>query len=93
MLKKGELILNSPTEAAIHSMEGKVWSCSVPHSQIDKMSQHFRVVNLHHNGDAGTILRIVSDTAPDKDAKRVEPSLEDLYLYHFEEVAREAQKL
>lgn len=92
MIKKGKLILNCPTEEAIHSMDGKVWSCTVPQSQIDAMSSRFRVVNLHHDGSTGTILRIVSDTAPSSEAKIVEPSLEDLYLYHFEETAAEVEK-
>ena len=33
-------------------------------------------------------LRIVSDTAPATDAATVEPSLEDLFLYHFGEDAQ-----
>lgn len=92
MIKKGKLILNCPTEEAIHSMDGKVWNCTVPQSQINAMSSRFRVVNLHHDGNTGTILRIVSDTAPNSEAKIVESSLEDLYLYHFEEAAAEVEK-
>lgn len=92
MIKKGKLILNCPTEDAIHSMDGKVWTCTVPQSQTDAVSGRFRVVNLHHDGNSGTLLRIVCDTAPNREAKSVEPSLEDLYLYHFEEAAAEVEK-
>lgn len=91
MMKKGRLILNRPTGEAIRSMDGKVWSCTVPQSQVDAMSRRFRVVHLHHAGPAGTSLRIVSDTAPGKEAKVVAPSLEDLYLYHFEEAVVEGE--
>ncbi len=92
MIKEGKLILSCPAEEAIHSMDGKVWSCTVPQSQIDAVSSRFRVVNLQHDGNAGTILRIVSDTAPGREARSVEPSLEDLYLYHFEEADAEVEQ-
>lgn len=92
MIKRGKLILNCPTEEAIHRMDGKVWNYTVPQSQVDAVNSRFRVVNLHHGGNAGTILRIVSDTAPSREARSVEPSLEDLYLYHFEEAAAEVEE-
>ena len=47
-----------------------------------KYSRNLRVVNLHHEGNQ-IRLRIVEDEAPAPDARNVEPSLEDLFLYHF----------
>ena len=49
-----------------------------------KYSRNLRVVNLHHEGNQ-VRLRIVEDEAPTPDAHNVEPSLEDLFLYHFSE--------
>jgi ABC-2 type transport system ATP-binding protein len=85
MLKKGTLILSGSTTDMIRSMEGKVWTCTVPPSQVEAMSTRYRVVNLQHDGGTGTLLRIVSETAPVREASIVEPNLEDLYLYHYEE--------
>ena len=47
-------------------------------------SRNLHVVNLHHEGNL-VRLRIVDDTVPAPDASIVEPSLEDLFLYHFSE--------
>lgn len=85
MLKKGNLILTGPTTDMIRSMEGKVWTCTVHPSEVEAMSNRYRVVNLQHDGGSGTLLRIVSETAPVREARIVEPNLEDLYLYHYEE--------
>ena len=85
MMKGGCLILNCPTEEAIHSMDGKVWECRLHQAQIDKMSERFRIVNLHHEAGNEVSLRIVSDTQPISGAVNVVPTLDDIYLYHFED--------
>jgi ABC-2 type transport system ATP-binding protein len=91
MMKSGTLILNCPTEEAVHSMDGKVWSCKLHKSQIDEANSSFRIVNLHHEENNEVSLRIVSDTKPICGAVNVTPTLDDLYLYHFqnEEVGRD----
>ena len=85
MMKKGSLILNCSTEDAIHSMNGKVWNCKLHQSQIDEISERLRVVNLHHEQGNEVLLRIVSDTQPTRGAVNVPPTLDDLYLYHFQD--------
>lgn len=85
MMKKGRLILNCSAESAIHSMDGKVWSCKLPDSQIDEAGKQFRIVSLHHGPQNEALLRIVSDTKPICEAVNTAPTLEDLYLYHFQE--------
>lgn len=93
MMKKGSLILNCSTEDAIHSMNGKVWNCKLHQSQIDEISERLRVVNLHHEQGNEVLLRIVSDTQPTRGAVNVPPTLDDLYLYHFqdEEIRRDEE--
>lgn len=91
MLKNGNLIMNCSTDSAIHSMDGKVWHCKLHQSQIDEVSNRFRVVNLHHESENEVLLRIVNDTQPLSGATNVSPTLDDLYLYHFqdEEIRRD----
>ena len=93
MMKKGSLILNCSTEKAIHSMDGKVWNCKLLQSQINEVSERFRVVNLHHEQGNEVLLRVVSDTQPMCGAVNVPPTLDDLYLYHFqdEEIRRDEE--
>lgn len=91
MLKNGSLIMNCSTDSAIHSMDGKVWHCKLHQSQIDEVSNRFRVVNLHHESENEVLLRLVNDTQPLRGATNVSPTLDDLYLYHFqnEEIRRD----
>src|SRR5699024_197995 len=85
MMKNGTLIMNCSTDNAIHSMEGKVWKCKLQQTQLEEISERFHVVNLHHEQGNEILLRIVNDTQPIRGAVNVPPSLDDLYLYHFQD--------
>ena len=84
MMKQGRILLQGPMETITESMQGKVWEIMVTERDAAKYSRNLRVVNLHHEGNQ-VRLRIVEDDAPAPDAHNVEPSLEDLFLYHFSE--------
>lgn len=85
MMKNGNLILDCSMEDAISSIDGKVWNCVLPTSQVEEVSTQFRIVNLRHEGNTCATMRIVCDKPPFDNAVSVQPSLEDLYLYHFQE--------
>lgn len=85
MMKNGGLLLNCPADSAVHSMDGKVWSCKLHQTQVNEVSACFRVVNLHHGPGNEVLLRIVSNTQPICGAVNVPPTLDDLYLYHFQD--------
>ena len=84
LMKDGELIISRPAQDIAHEMDGKVWQCCVPEENAEELSYGFCVVNLHHSENGDVILRIVSDEKPLDCAASAEPSLEDLYLYHFQ---------
>ena len=85
MIKDGSLILNSSVVRAVHSIDGKVWNCKLHQSKIDEVNRAFRVVSLHHELKNEVLLRIVSDSQPFRDAVNVTPTLDDLYLYYFQD--------
>jgi ABC-2 type transport system ATP-binding protein len=85
MMKNGEIIINSSNKDVNNVISEKVWKCAVPKEKVDMISDKYRVVNLNHDINDGVILRIVSDTKPTDDAVNLEPTLEDLYLYYFED--------
>lgn len=84
MMKQGQFLLQEPMASVTDGINGKVWELLVDNRETDKYSREFCVVNLHHENNK-VRLRIVSDTAPSPEAITVEPSLEDLFLYHFED--------
>ena len=84
MMKQGKILLQGPMETVTNSIGGKVWEVMVDERKAAGYSRNLRVVNLHHEGNL-VRLRIVDDAPPALDASIVEPSLEDLFLYHFSE--------
>jgi len=82
MMKNGRFLLQEPMDTIADGIKGKVWEVLVGQQEADNINRHFCVVNLHHvNGMVR--LRIVHDSPPVADAYPAEPSLEDLFLYHF----------
>lgn len=87
MMKQGRFILQEPMATVTDSINGKVWEILVDNRDAADYNRRFSVVNLHHENNK-VRLRIVHETAPAADAFTVEPTLEDLFLYHFGEEAQ-----
>lgn len=84
MMKSGQLIRQGAREEIIHAIDGKVWECIVSQETADTLSARFAVINIRQEQEA-ILLRIVSDTPPCPEAVSVEATLEDYYLYEFNE--------
>lgn len=82
MMKDGKILLQGSVTDVTDSIRGKVWEFLADEREAARYSRTMRVVNLHHEGKQ-VRLRIVEDSAPAPGAQNVEPSLEDLFLYHF----------
>ena len=84
MMKQGRFLLQEPMGTVTDSIKGKVWELLVDERTAAEYNRNFSVVNLHHENNM-VRLRMIEETAPREDAQIVEPSLEDLFLYHFSE--------
>ena len=82
MMKQGCFLLQEPMSIITNSIKGKVWELLVDERTAAEYSRNYAVVNLHHENNM-VRLRIIEETAPTADAQTVDPSLEDLFLYHF----------
>ena len=91
VMKDGRIIHRGKPEEITAEVDGKVWECRVEHSQADRFIGSFNVGNLKNEGDQ-VVLRIVSDTEPIQGAHLVKPTLEDLYLYYFEEAGEKDEQ-
>ena len=83
MLQCGNLIEAGEPNALTRQLAGKVWW--IPESD-DLMIRYPDATRMLMNGEAG--LRIISESALSGDGVPVEPSLEDLYQYHFKEASQ-----
>lgn len=82
MLKKGIVVdSGSPTEL-IAKMDGRVYSVPLCESEVVDFQSKYRVVNISKN-ENGVVARTISDAKPTEDSLCIAPSLEDYYLYVF----------
>ncbi|WP_339221358.1 ABC transporter ATP-binding protein [Paenibacillus sp. FSL H8-0332] len=84
VMKKGELMMRGTVGELTASMDGFVWRCSVPAKEVDQWNSRYCVSNLRHEGEQ-VEMRIVSSKKPADEAQLVAPTLEDFYLYHFQD--------
>lgn len=82
MMKKGNIAAFGTAADIIEPIERSVWECVVSQKDAESLNQNCLVSNLR-NTQQGVLLRMVSDSAPAKDAVNVLPTLEDAYLYHL----------
>ena len=87
IMKEGRLIHRGAPDAITHEIDGKVWECRVDPARAEELCSQYNVGNLKNVGNK-TILRIIKDEKPMEEAVPAEASLEELYLYYFQEERR-----
>lgn len=85
LLKKGQLVDSGNPFHLTNKLHGQVYELSIAHDQLPEVSRRFKVGNItrdeHH-----LIVRIISPEKPsDYVHTIVKPTLEDVYLHHFDE--------
>lgn len=86
LMKDGRFLQAGSREEVVRAVEGKVFECETDEAQAQALCKRYPASNLRREGDR-VLLRLIADRAPDTSAKPVAPTLEDLYLYSFNEVA------
>lgn len=89
IMRSGQIITSGTVEEILGQVSGVVWECAVTPREADAMSARMAVGNIRYDHNGVAIVRIVSDTQPHNNAKIVEPTLEDVYLYLFQEKAQD----
>lgn len=85
IMKNGTLALQGDRDRICGTIQGMVWMCKIPASDLDSISSKFVVSSLRHM-DGMAEVRIVSPSSPVENAVLIPPNLEDFYLYYFREV-------
>ena len=85
IMRAGQIVASGTVEEILAQVAGVVWECAVTPREADVMSARMAVGNVRYDHAGMVIVRIVSDTAPHSSARLVEPTLEDVYLYIFQE--------
>jgi len=89
VMKDGQIIQNGTPDDILTAVQGKVFECVVDNEAAERMSNNYPIINIRQEGDK-TFLRLVADKPPYDEAEAVQAALEDLYLYHFSGVNKNA---
>ena len=83
MMKSGEIVHFGKPQEITSEIDGQVWECAVPTAHAEEYAATFNISNLRNTDSGKTLIRIISDRPPMANAVRVQPNLEDLYLFYF----------
>lgn len=90
VMRAGSIITTGTVEEIVADIRGYVWECAVSPQEANAMAARMNVGNLHYDRNGMAVVRIVSQTQPVRGARNVEPTLEDVYLYLFNEQSGDA---
>jgi ABC-type multidrug transport system ATPase subunit len=79
ILAHGRLLAHGAPETLLASVSGKVWEVVVASAYLPALRQKHLISSTAHRSD-GVHARVVADAAPGREARQLEPSLEDAYL-------------
>lgn len=86
MLQSGQLIARGTPQTLVEGMQGKVFAVAVSPAEVPDWQAKALVGNVQRR-DGDVLLRVVGDECPG--GEPIQPDLEDVYLYHFRETAKE----
>ena len=83
LMKAGRIVERGTVSALAATARGKVWTLRTDAATAARLEGVYTVANLHHTGPEGTVeLRLITADPP-AGATPAEPTLEDVYLWHF----------
>lgn len=86
LMKDGQLMHKGTADELIAAMPDNVWECFVQKNIVSDFMAKYKISNMKAETN-GVVLRIISYEKPFNNAKCVETSLEDVFLYYFGEKA------
>lgn len=89
IMKEGQIIHKGSLDQITKVIEGKVFECIVDNKTAEQLTAIYPIINLRQE-NGKTFLRLVCGKRPCENAISVRESLEDLYLYYFSEVSKNA---
>jgi len=86
IMKRGQMLSSGSVEELEKRIATKVWSYTGSEDEAEEIAKNYLVGNMHH-WEGKTQYRIISDEQPFESAVEVQGTLEDLYLYYFNEAS------
>ena len=90
LMKNGKVVDKDCPEAVQKKIAGKVFEIRISQDELNQVKQEFEISNLFRT-DGEIVVRVISEQRPEKYRwTEVSPTLEDVYLYEFECLCRDA---
>lgn len=90
LMKNGKVVDKDCPEALQKKIAGKVFEIRISQDELNQVKQEFEISNLFRT-DGEIVVRVISEQRPEKYRwTEVSPTLEDVYLYEFECLCRDA---
>ena len=90
LMKNGKVVDKDCPEALQKKIAGKVFEIRISQDELNQVKQEFEISNLFRT-DGESVVRVISEQRPEKYRwTEVSPTLEDVYLYEFECLCRDA---
>lgn len=86
IMKSGQLIHQGSMTEILKVIEGKIFECTTDNLTAEKLIAQCPIINIRQENNE-VFLRIVSESKPHENAVATTATLEDLYLYYFNEVS------
>jgi len=80
VINKGRKVQHSAPEKLLQLLEGKVWEWVIPSEALTAFKQKHLISGTIRR-ENGIQVRVVREASPSSEAKRVSPSLEEVYLH------------
>ena len=91
VMRLGSFVMDGSLQQIVAQAAGKVWECHTDARRADAMVVGMSTANVRYAGDGHAVVRVVADERPMEDAVAVEPTLEDLYLLVFSDLATDGR--
>ncbi|GEB76716.1 ABC transporter ATP-binding protein [Sporolactobacillus inulinus] len=85
IIKDGHFVQMDTPTALLKAMNGNVWTVATTNELLADYQQNYKVGNIIRR-ENGIVVRLLADEKPSRQAVKAVPNLEDLYLYHFDDL-------
>ncbi len=91
IMKAGRIVDVGTTNELVKQIEGKVWNCIIPASELPKYEMRLHIINQRGEENDNVSVRYLSEHSEVDGSVTVSPRLEDLYLWLFPQMGMEKE--
>lgn len=89
IVRDGQLVQKGSPQSLLSEIEDKVWTIWTTTQKLGNYQQNYKVGNIIRKENAIEV-RVISDEKPTQSAVKATANLEDLYLYHFDDLSEKS---